>query len=579
MSFVGASISSTDIADWQGPVGSAIAWNGSGRSLKLTNGQIVSDVQAISPAGNIHLGSQGGSSNFLNGYLQRITVFPSRTSDNNLNIALGTPTVGSAGPANTIYSGMTLAYEDDFSSSLNIVGPSVPYGTYFTTRSYGPGPRGTTSVLGTLYDTDPQHTGYFDANRGSTLPFTNMSEANGYLTLQARKATTAEQALFDPTASSTNGGVRDQVGAMIDTAGSEIYYPSSTIIIEAKVNFGNRTTNPAGWHPTFWSYSIGPLADNTGQHDEWDLAESNSSSSYLNRNVWNAGNTSSTTWGTTNNVMDGNDHVLTLIMRNGSNVQAYLDDSLLAVDNVNANTTNEPAFMLMTAHIYNANFNGDTYNQAAWDASPNGASIKVDWMKVWRASSTPNIAPLTSVPDLDLAYNASGTIVLPSESSLWGDSSVSEYVTFIPGEANDPGMTDTSTFAQFPVGISYSTTTRTIMADFTSGTGHAGRLFGVVYGYKTNGSTGAPLRFTINRGPHITTVATLTATHGTAFSHDFYTECDVGSITLKTINVTGLPSGITFDGVSTASGTPLSPGTSTLRFPAPTMLAKLRVRQ
>src|SRR5207302_8975351 len=97
-------------------------------------------------------------------------------------------------------------------------------------------------------------------------------------------------------------------------------------------------------------------------------------------------------------------------------------------------------------------------------------------------------------------------------------------------------MAEQTTFTQFPTGISYDAGSRTIRADFTTGTGSAGRSHVVVYGYKPDGSTMEPLRFSINRGPRITT-ASLSAAAGNSFRHDFYGECDVGVLTPKSLSV------------------------------------------
>ena len=82
--------------------------------------------------------------------------------------------------------------------------------------------------------------------------------------------------------------------------------------------------------------------------------------------------------------------------------------------------------------------------------------------------------------------------------------------------------------------------------------------------YKTTGATFKPLRFNIYRGPNITTSSTLSATHGSAYSHDFYPECDVGIVIPKTMSITGLPAGLTDNGNGTVTGTPTSAGNTNI---------------
>lgn len=101
------------------------------------------------------------------------------------------------------------------------------------------------------------------------------------------------------------------------------------------------------------------------------------------------------------------------------------------------------------------------------------------------------------------------------------------------------------TFAQFPAGISYNAASRTIRVDFTTGTGNAGRSHVVVYGYKPDGSTTEPLRFSIHRGPRVA-IGLLSAVAADSYCHDIYEECEVGVMTPKILSVKGLPQGLSF---------------------------------
>lgn len=154
--------------------------------------------------------------------------------------------------------------------------------------------------------------------------------------------------------------------------------------------------------------------------------------------------------------------------------------------------------------------------------------------------------PLISVPDLNVDYDGGGEVVLPSGPGSLGDASVTESVQVIACDSSEPGMAEQTTFAQLPAGISYNAASRTIRVDLTTGTGNAGRFHVVVYGYKPDGSTMEPLRFSINRGPRITT-SLLSAVAGDSYRHDIYEECDVGVMTPKILSVKGLPQGLSFD--------------------------------
>jgi hypothetical protein len=57
-----------------------LAWSGAGRSLVLNGGTVATDASAQTPSATQHLGSSG-STNFLNGIFERLTVFNSKLAD------------------------------------------------------------------------------------------------------------------------------------------------------------------------------------------------------------------------------------------------------------------------------------------------------------------------------------------------------------------------------------------------------------------------------------------------------------------------------------------------------------------
>jgi hypothetical protein len=172
--------------------------------------------------------------------------------------------------------------------------------------------------------------------------------------------------------------------------------------------------------------------------------------------------------------------------------------------------------------------------------------------------------PLISVADLDVDYDGKGKVVLPSAKTLWGDASVTEFVQVVPYDSSEPGMAEQTTFTQFPPLLSYDATSRTIRADFSTGVGNAGRSHVVVYGYKPDGSTMEPLRFSINRGPRITT-GPLSAAAGDSYRHDIYRECDVSVMVPKILSIKGLPPDLPFDSsTGLITGTPTATGVSKL---------------
>lgn len=476
------------------------------------------------------------------------------------DLVVGGWLVGAAGQVGSLYEGYTLSWADDF-DTLDIVGPQNPTARFFPTGAYHPGIRGNTSSLGSAQDVDPLWTGYLDSNRGQPIGFNNMSVLNSVLHLGARKATALEQAHFVPTDPSINGGVRPQVSSMVHTGGAVAWYPTTNpVIVEFKAAFSSKATNPAGWHPALWFYA---LMQRAASGNEIDF-EGSSQALYMEMIDHTSGVITTSGSAGSFDYFDGVFRVYTAVFQNAASggtgpTKFYVDGVLKATLNFDSNSHASPSTALLTSHILTGTFNGDTYSTAAWAASATGAEIAVDWMRVARKSTSKHWKPLGAIADVNVAYNGSANIALPSKLTLWGDATVVEDVQVMPYDAAEPGMSSTVTFSQFPAGITYNSGTRTLSVDFTAGTDNAGRSHVVIYGYTADGSTMEPLRFCINRGPNITaTTLEPTFDAGGNLTCDLYYAADVGKIFPKTYSVSDLPAGWTFN-----------PATSKLSSPAP----------
>lgn len=471
--------------------------------------------------------------------------------------------IGQQGAAGTIYANHVLSWADDFSGPLDIVGPTTPKGKYFTTKGYSVGPRGNNSSLGASFDSDPLYTGYNDSGRGVPIGYNNMTQSGGVLQLQARVATSGEQAGFYPTDPSINGGVRPLVSAGINSAGAVAVYPSTgaTTIIEGQISYS--ASGPAGNHPTFWLFSSNPvIAYNS---DEWDAPEQYSGGGNLasyNRNLWTNGSAVTTVGSNFGTMYDGNFHWSSAALVNGGNTVFYVDGSAQTTfSSTDSNSKSKPLYFLLTEHVLAV-----AYNAAAWAAAPNGASAFIKMVRVWVpingtaklwVPSSPSI-----VPDLKVDYAGSGTLTIPSAATVWGDSGVTEFLQVYPDEANEPGMTSATSFqtggsTYCPSGLTCNLGARTITANFSATGGNAGVMHGLLYGYKTDGSAMVPARFTIYRGPNFAPANQFVAGGG-AVSYDLRGACDVGIATLPTeiSAVSGLPSGVSFSsGTESISGT------------------------
>lgn len=470
------------------------------------------------------------------------------------NGVVGGYKVGDAGAVGSVYEGFTLSYADDF-TTLDIVGPQKPQGKYFPTKNYGSGIRGNQTSSGTAQETDPLWTGYNDANRGVAANINNMYASGSALVLGARKATAGEQAFFTPTNGSINGGVRPQVSAMVHTAGAINWFPTQNpVIIEWYASFSGSA--PAGWHPSLWQFAtLLRAADGT----EIDF-EGASFGIYTEIIDHTGGVTTTQNSNGPFSYMDGVMRKHTIVIQNSGAtgnastgvgpVKYYVDDVLKATYAHDGNGHNMLHAALMSSHVLNANYNGDVYSQAAWDAATNPAEMRIGYMRVWRKTGVGHWKPLTTIADLNVAYNGTGSIVLPSAATLWGDGAVIEEVQSIPYDSMEPGM-DTQTYytTALPSTVTYTSGTRTVAADFSADTtGKAGRIHMAVFGYKADGSTCEPARFSINRGPNITVSSVEpTPVVGGGFTADLYFAADVGLIFPKTFSIPDLPAGWTLD--------------------------------
>jgi hypothetical protein len=474
-------------------------------------------------------------------------------------VSIGGYLVGQEGEVGSIYEGYKLSWGDDF-NSLDILGPAAPRGKWLTTRTYLPGARGSDTLLGTMYDTDPKFTGHNDSNRGAAVGYSNMSAASSAIALQARKATAGEIAHFQ-------GSGRLNVAAMLSGIGAIAAYPSTAntgdVIFEWRAKWSAKAGNPAGWHPTLWTLSATPST--SIDSDEVDF-EGNSQGGYLHRSVWTGGTPSASSAAGAVDIYDGGYHTITLIL-NTTNARLYIDGVLTKTGAWNTNTKGKPAYPLMTSHIYDGSFEGESNSPAAWAADADGATMTVDWCRVWRRSAKSHFRPLVTLNDVNVAYGASTVITLPSVATIWGDGTVTEYLQSVMTEENEPGASHSTAYDQFPTGVSYNAGTRELTVNIASGM--TGRLNFVLHGYKADGSTCEPARFAVNVGPRLSASELLLAGTGTA---DLYAICECGVLTsdasgarAKTISVSGLPANVSYsDATGLLTSTGASNGTTAI---------------
>lgn len=444
--------------------------------------------------------------------------------------------IGAAGEVGTLYEGYVLSTGDDF-NELDIIAPHKPLGRWFTTRTYLAGARGSDTLLGTMYDTDPYHLGYNDSNRGVPVGYNNMSQDNSVLTLNARVANSEEKKHFQ-------GTKRNEVASMISSVGAFSMYAGAADdgenILEFRVRHSTREINPYGWHPTLWTQSSLPSV--TYSSNEWDISEGTYGWSITNYNEWGAdgGKTGGSSHGVIR-IMDGEWHTVTAIFSHDK-YQLYIDGVFNQEVIKDTNSMNEPAYALVSNHIYNGGFGGIGYDKEQWDSMWKGATQEVDYIRIWRKAGKSHIKPLVAINPVNISYGATGTITLPSKMDLWGRDDVLEHVQTVMTEENEPAGHHTQAYDSLPSFIAYDELTRT--ATINTANQKSGRLNFVIYGYLQDGSTCEPARTYANVAPRIN-VTTINMTANT--NYDLYVVCDCGVLVTdgvkrtKVINVSGLP--------------------------------------
>jgi hypothetical protein len=470
------------------------------------------------------------------------------------------------------YAGYTLSWGDDFLTAPDLVGPTNPKGAYFPARTFAGADGGATlpqrgGIAGVAPLTDPNWTGYLDANRGVAVGYNNIRTANSILTLQARNATAAESSFLAAPATNLN------VQAELDTLGTIVHYPASrnATIVDVYCQTSTAFTSwLSGTEMGPWALSSAPAAS-LGSADEVDIFEAHgptSSADLFSKITWAAGaalaNASNSLPTGAGSAVDGSFHLVTCIF-GATNVLVYVDETLASTIALSANTKSLPIRTLLEMFTGGAGF-----VQSDWTASGVGAlsgmAFNVDYVRVWRTTGTNHYRPQATIADLNVAYGASGNMTLPAAATLWGGSPTNEVVETQAFEPNCPGLaplgtTALATFAGLPtsngINVTYNSGTRNLGVVHTNG--NAGRLHGVVTAWDSTGSTCQPARFTINVGPNLTTPS-LVFSSGVPCQYDAYYDADCGIITPKTFSISSAPAwlSITPDGI--ISGTAPSNG-------------------
>lgn len=446
-----------------------------------------------------------------------------------------------------IYAGYTMMSGDNFDGPLNIVGPTNPLGRYFTSSIYSPGSRSKNGPLYYTADVDPNFPGTQNANFGIPVGITDtITQSNGNINVKTRIATSAEQTFI-------NG--RLLVGAGIHSGGYQTF--TAPCIYEAYVAINTNLASTANWHPTAWLNSGSPIrATNAIEYDfpEW-FQTANLQANY------NAHGTVTPVSSQTNlnsNLVNSGFHLYTIVLT-AADAKCYVDGTLVKTQVCDNTQLSQPFVVWLTSHTL-------TINLADWISSgATGGTMSMGYYRIWLPNTSLNvIAPTQQLPTLQVANGAAITYNFPSVATLYGASFAgTDFCQSIIQEEFEPGSAGegSSTYAQFPAGLSFNSGTRVLTGTTTDK--KPGRLHLSSMPYLAGGAALFASRGYIDVGPRITAID-FVLVNGTACNVNLYQVCDCGTLYYgQIITVTGLPTGLTQSGYSIV-GTPTVNGTTSI---------------
>lgn len=465
---------------------------------------------------------------------------------------IGGVAIGTAGSG--IYAGYILSGGDDF-TSLSLISAANPTGRYGTARAYSNGGMRSpeSGPLAVMYDASPDHTGWNDSNRGVPIGFDTHSivtgEGNGALRLKARRQTAPEQALLN---TSVSGQI--ELGAMIHGAADFWVNSPAIVAVRARIPAGLY-----GQHPTIWMLSAYPPGGPTftGNEYGWEGGRTENEP-YHNGHV--SGSVTQNHGAKSPTYRDDNFHTFTV--KADTDYQFRADGTLQFTASVDPNQNgNKPDYLIISNHVYNALFEGQTYDAADWLANPSGAVMDIEWVQYWRPAGASHYTPRSTIPDVFVSAGEALNIALPSQSTLWGATGLTELVTAVALEREQPGISsNTATFGLMPSGVSYDGGTRVISGTVPA---QAGLLLFAI-GVTGDGNTCKPARAYVYVAPIWSGSSSFSWTNGTPVSYDVYANWSVGRLfqsgsNPKGLSVSGLPTGLSF-----SSSTGLITGTPTV---------------
>lgn len=440
-------------------------------------------------------------------------------------------TLATSGPEN----GMTLVYGDDFDGPLDLMGPapSRRFGRYATTRGNylindaGQQPRASTGLGGV--DSDPLWTGNLDSNRGR--PVASMSDmivqSGGKISLRQRDMVSGEAAQVPI----NNQNV---LSSMMHTA-FDVLFRAPFVIKWREQRFANNRDHMTAW----FMQNMGFTRDDAELDVEAASKKDGSGDGRqieFNNNIWVGTNRSSARSSGSNPITVDYTTPKTYALQatDAGVVNYYLEDQLRStMDTEGTKVLGAAYHFVLSNHMYNV-------------TRPSGVSrLECDYYQVWVPGKhyVPQVSPIL----IQVASGESKTTVLPTQAALWGEG-VTERIEACMVEPNEPGGTNNGVFyTDLPSGVTYNAGTRELTVNVTTpGRLNIGRYVSLP------GCSTQVHRIAVEVGPVIR-LQDFTVTQGAAVNVDVYAAVDCGILTTdgtnkaKTITVTGLPAGLSYD--------------------------------
>lgn len=453
---------------------------------------------------------------------------------------IGGINVGTNGSSG-IYSGYTMVGGDDFTQNpLSVLHIADPYARYADTHIYYAGARSIGGALINSYDIDPYHTGSQDSHRGVPVGTadTLLQNSSG-LAIKVRVANSGETPYINS---------RTLVSGMVASGSYLTVTPPA--IVEAYYSLSPNTGAPGGWHPTFWLQSASPLDSCDActappYHAEYDVNENYSNSGYVNQGLHGNGTINFTTYPGVFNPQLSGLHLYSIVLTN-STAKVYLDGTLKETFSFDTTSPGVPYQILFTGHT----FSSDGFSPSAWTAAGStGATMLVQYYRIWVPNSQYQqiITPKQNLPNIQVNWNTAFTYTIPSLANLWNAnvSGVTDYCQGLRWEDFEPGATGegTTEYYPFPAELTWNSTTRVLSGKISLT--RPGRLHTMCTPYGAGGTIGYTARGYIDIGPNITT-SSISYSNGTG-SFDVYPITDCGTLVPKTVSVSGLPTGLSFN--------------------------------